>query len=185
MSCLHRGGWRRVKEWEEATPPLTSHLINYLGESPPSSASCRKSHHASALKLIRFHPRHLARPPARPPRTSNSFVIRMTLHASAGSFRAAAPNVKERPQGFFFFSPSSSFSRAPFFSTVRAKLRQPVLIGGALELQKQASDPARQQGLWSGREGRSSALPTSLRTHPEAVLILNNALCLLLARKHA
>lgn len=171
---------------------LTSHLINYLGESPPSSASCRKSHHASALKLIRFHPRHLARPPARPPlgadashETSNSAasVIRMTSHASAGSFRAVAPNVKERPQGFFFFS-SSSFSRAPFFHSV-SQTPAACVDRRRAGMQKQASDQRAGAFDQGGTEGRSSAFPTSLRTHPEAVLILNNALCLLLARKHA
>lgn len=154
---------------------------------PPPS--CRKSHHASALKLIRFHPRHLARPPARPPLgadashgTSNSAasVIRMTSHASAGSFRAVAPNVKERPQGFFFFflllfPPCEPNSGGPCWSAARWNA--------------EASFRPARRGLWSGREGgregRSSALPASLRTHPEAVLILNNALCLLLARKHA
>lgn len=129
------------------------------------------------------------RPPASrsgcEPRSSNSAasVIRMTSHASAGSFRAVAPNVKERPQGFFFFS-SSSFSRAPFSHSV-SQTPAACVDRRRAGMQKQASDQRAGAFDQGGREGRSSALPTSLRTHPEAVLILNNALCLLLARKHA
>lgn len=147
---------------------LTSHLINYLGESPPSSASCRKSHHASALKLIRFHPRHLTRPPLgadashdRPTRRRRWLGwLRTPPPAHSAPWHPMSKSA--RRVSFFFLL---LLFPEPLFLTVWAKLRQPVLIGGALEcrskLQTSAPGPLIREG---GRAGARCYPPPCAHT---------------------